>query len=118
MFHKIINWAMLEVIKQLLAPTRVEAKLLIPRWERMDPLVWQVIQLNVSKIRKSLAICRPISSKRPWHPENMDVQRAMESEKLIVEIIRADLDRAQAGILRRVCRSIAGRSSRTTSSRT
>ena len=48
----------------------------------------------------------------------MDVQRAMEFEKHIVEIIRADLDRAQVGILRRVCRSTAGRSSRTTSSRT
>ena len=48
----------------------------------------------------------------------MDVQRAMEFEKHIVEIIRVDLDRAQAGILQRVCRSTAGRSSRTTSSRT
>ena len=42
----------------------------------------------------------------------------MEFEKHIVEIIRVNLDRAQAGILQRVCRSIAGRSSRTTSSRT
>ena len=48
----------------------------------------------------------------------MDVQRAMEFEKHIDEIIRADLDRAQVGILRRACRSIAGRSSRTTRTRT